>query len=82
MSYRETPRIAAKDGRLEGAVDDEDPRSRLRRFDFIRAERQLDIPRVVLATGALVAGLALLGYLGIQTVRAWFTGSISSLSIK
>ena len=36
MVHRETPRIAAKDGRLDGVIDDADsrPRPRLRRFDF------------------------------------------------
>ena len=53
MVYRETPRIAAKDGRLDGVIDDADARPRLRRFDFVRAESQLDLPRVLLASGTL-----------------------------
>ena len=44
MVYRETPGIAAQDGRLEGVIDDAEARPRLRRFDFVRAERQLDFP--------------------------------------
>ena len=70
MVYRETPRIAAKDGRLDGVIDDADSRPRLRRFDFVRAERQLDLPRVLLASCLFVAGLALLGYLGTQALRS------------
>jgi len=70
MGYRETPRIAADHGRLEGVIDDADSRPRLRRFDFVRAERQLDLPRVLLAFCLLVAGVALLGYLGTQASRS------------
>ncbi len=70
MVYRETPRIAAQDERLDGVIDDADSRPRLRRFDFVRAERQLDLPRVLLAFCLLVAGLALLGYLGTQALRS------------
>jgi hypothetical protein len=70
MVYRETPRIAAQDGRLDGVIEDADSRPRLRRFDFVRAERQLDFPRVLLASGLFVAGLALLGYLGTQALRS------------
>jgi hypothetical protein len=69
MVYRETPRIAAKDGRLDGVLDDADSRPRLRRFDFVRAERQLDLPRVLLAFALLVAGMALVGYMGTQALR-------------
>jgi len=70
MVYRETPRIAAQDERLDGVIDDADSRPRLRRFDFVRAERQLDLPRVLLAFCLLVAGVALLGYLGTQALRS------------
>ena len=70
MVYRETPRIAAQDGRLDGVIDDADARPRLRRFDFVRAKRQLDLPRVLLAFGLFVAGVALIGYLGTQTLRS------------
>ena len=69
MVYRETPRIAAKDGRLDGVIDDADSRPRLRRFDFVRSERQLDLPRVLLASCLVVAGVALIGYLGTQALR-------------
>ena len=69
MVYRETPRIAAKDGRLDGVIDDADSRPRLRRFDFVRAERQLDLPRVLLASCLFLAGVALIGYLGTQALR-------------
>ena len=69
MVYRETPRIAAKDGRLDGVIEDADSRPRLRRFDFVRSERQLDLPRVLLASCLFVAGLALIGYLGTQALR-------------
>jgi hypothetical protein len=71
MVHRETPRIAAKDGRLDGVIDDADsrPRPRLRRFDFVRSERQLDLPRVLLASCLFVAGVALIGYLGTQALR-------------
>src|SRR5208283_1702981 len=70
MVYRETPRIAAQDGRLDGVIDDADSRPRLRRFDFVRAERQLDLPRVLLASCLFVAGVALMGYLGTQALRS------------
>ncbi len=70
MVYRETPRIAAQEGRLDGVIDDADSRPRFRRFDFVRAERQLDLPRVLLAFCLLVAGLALMGYLGMQVLRS------------
>ena len=70
MVYRETPRIAAQDGRLDGVIDDADSRPRLRRFDFVRAERQLDLPRVLLASCLFVAGVALMGYLGTQVLRS------------
>jgi hypothetical protein len=69
MVYRETPRIAAEDGRLDGVIEDADSRPRLRRFVFVRAERQLDLPRVLLASCLVVAGLALIGYLGTQALR-------------
>ena len=71
MVYRETPRVAAKDGRLDGVIDDADsrPRFRFRRFDFVRTERQLDLPRVLLASCLFVAGVALIGYLGTQALR-------------
>ncbi|MBV8127169.1 MAG: hypothetical protein JO114_05820 [Planctomycetaceae bacterium] len=69
MVYRETPRIAAKDGRLDGVIDDADSRPRLRRFDFVRSERQFDLPRVLLASGLFVAGVVLIGYLGTQALR-------------
>jgi hypothetical protein len=70
MVYRETPRIAAQDGRLDGVIDDADSRPRVRRFDFVRAERQLDLPRVLLAFCLCVAGLTLIGYLGTQALRS------------
>ena len=72
MVYRETPRVAAKDGRLDGVIDDADsrPRSRFRRFDFVRTERQLDLPRVLLASCLFVAGVALLGYLGTRALHS------------
>ena len=70
MAYRETPRIAAQDGRLDGVIDDADSRPRFRRFDFVRAERQLDLPRVLLAFCSVVAGVALAGYLGTQALWA------------
>ena len=73
MSYRETPRIAAKDGRLDGVVDDANPRPRLRRFEFVHAERQLDIPRVVVAAALVLTAVVLLGYLGNQAVRSMIT---------
>ncbi len=71
MVYRETPRIAAKDGRLDGVIDDADsrPRPRPGRFDFVRSERQLDLPRVLLASCLFLAGVALIGYLGTQALR-------------
>jgi hypothetical protein len=69
MVYRETPRIAAKDGRLDGVIDDAGSRPRLRRFDFVRSERQLDLPRVLLGSCLFVAGVALIGYLGTQALR-------------
>ncbi len=70
MVYREPPRIAAQDGRLDGVIDDADSRPRLRRFDFVRAERQLDLPRVLLVLCLFVAGLALIGYVGTQALRS------------
>ncbi len=69
MVYRETPRIAAKDGRLEGVIDDADSRPRPWRFAFVRSERQLDLPRVLLASCLFLAGVALIGYLGTQALR-------------
>jgi hypothetical protein len=69
MEYREAPRIAANEGRLDGVIDDADSRPRLRRFDFVRAERQLDLPRVLLAFFVAAAAVALLGYLGTQALR-------------
>ncbi len=70
MVYRETPRIAAQDGRLDGVVDDTGPGPRLRRFDFVRTQRQLDLPRVLLACSLLLSGLALVGYMGMQALRS------------
>ena len=69
MEYRETPRIAATEGRLDGVIDHPDPRPRLRRFELIRAHRQLDQPRVVAAVLLSLAGLGVLGYAGTQAVR-------------
>jgi len=69
MEYRETPRIAATEGRLDAVIDQPDPRPRLRRFDLIRAQRQFDLPRVVAAVLLFLAGLGVLGYLGTQAVR-------------
>ncbi len=70
MVYLVTHRIAAQDGRLDGVIDDADSRPRFRRFDFVRAERQLDLPRVLLAFCLLAAGLALIVYLGTQALRS------------
>ena len=69
MEYREAPRIAAKEGRLDGVIDHPDPRPRLRRFELIRAHRQLDLPRVVAAVLLSLAALGILGYVGTQGVR-------------
>jgi hypothetical protein len=66
MEYRETPRIAATDGRIDGVIDDAAPRPRFRRFEFVRSERHLDLTRVVLVGGAFLVAISLLGYLGIQ----------------
>jgi hypothetical protein len=70
MEYREPPRIAASERRFDGVVDDPNPRPRLRRFEFVRAERQLDFPR--LAVGLLMAtfAVAVVGYLLIQLSRS------------
>ena len=64
MVYRETPRIAAQDGRLDGVVDDTGPGPRLRRFDFVRTQRQLDLPRVLLACSLSVVWISLGGLHG------------------
>jgi len=69
MEYREAPRIAATEGRLDGVIDHPDPRPGLRRFELIRAHRQLDLPRVVVALILSLAGLGILGYVGAQAVR-------------
>ena len=68
MSYRETPRIAAEDGRLDGVVDDAAARPRLRRFDFVRAERQLDFPCPG-CVGSIRDQRGPLGYLGTEALR-------------
>jgi hypothetical protein len=51
-------------------VDDPGSRTRFRRFEFRRPERQLDIPRILLAGLLLPAMLSMLGYLALQTARS------------
>jgi hypothetical protein len=69
MEYRETPRMPATEERIDGVIDDVPPRPRLRRFEFVRSERHLDMTRVVLVGGALLAALSLLAYLGVQGIQ-------------
>lgn len=66
MEYREPPRIAAAERRLDGVVDDPNPRPRLHRFEFVHARRPLDSPRLALAILIAMAVVALLGYLVIR----------------
>ena len=63
MEYREPPRIAATERRLDGVVDDPSHRPQLRRFDFVRAERRLDSPRLALAVLLATTAVAVVGYL-------------------
>jgi hypothetical protein len=70
MEYRETPRIAATEGRKGGVIDGTETRRRLRRFDFAGAKRHLDFPRVVIALLLAAAAIAMLGYLGVQAARS------------
>jgi hypothetical protein len=77
MDYREHPRTAAAEPRHEGAAGDPGARSRFRRFEFRRPERQLDLPRVLLASLILLGLLSAAGYLGIQAARSavrWLHG--------
>ena len=69
MEYREPPRIAATEGRLDGVIDHPEPRPRLRRFELIRAHRQLDLPRVLAAVLVALAGLGILAYSAAHVVR-------------
>jgi hypothetical protein len=70
MEYRETPRIAPTEGRIDGVIDEAEPRRRLRRFDFVRAQRQLDFPRVVIALLLVTAAMAMVVYLCAQAVHS------------
>lgn len=70
MEYREPPRIAATERRLDGVVDDAKPGPRLRRFEFVRSQRQLDLPRLLLALVIGAAALAVAGYLAAQISRS------------
>jgi hypothetical protein len=62
MEYREPPRIAATERRLDGVVDDAEIRPRLRRFEFVRAQRHLDFPRLAVAVLVAMATVAVVGY--------------------
>ncbi|QEH33055.1 hypothetical protein OJF2_15510 [Aquisphaera giovannonii] len=74
MDYREPPRITTADARLDGGfVADDSPR-RPRRFDFVRPERHLDLPRVLLAALAGMLALGFCGYLmwrGARSAVEW-----------
>ncbi len=69
MDYRESPGISAG-SRLEGGVDDQAEPRRFRRFDFVRPQRQLDVPRVVLAVGLIGMAAVLAVYLVTMAVRS------------
>ncbi|MFO0891246.1 MAG: hypothetical protein U0790_19145 [Isosphaeraceae bacterium] len=69
MDYREHPRTAAAEPRLDGVIGDPVSRPRLRRFDFRRSGRQLDLPRVVLAGLILLGVVSITGYLGLRAAR-------------
>jgi hypothetical protein len=69
MEYREPPRVASSDVRVDGVVQDAAPRRRPRRFEFVRSERQIDVTRVVLAGGLLLATVSLIGYLGLRGIQ-------------
>ena len=70
MVYRETPRIAARRGGSTewSTTPTHGPGSG--GSISCRAERQLDLPRVLLAFCLGVAGLTLIGYLGTQALRS------------
>jgi hypothetical protein len=70
MEYREPPRIAATERRLDGEVDGANPRPRLRRFDFARAERHLDFPRLALTVLLATAAVVVVGYLVTRLSRS------------
>ncbi|MGC8640528.1 MAG: hypothetical protein ACP5XB_11700 [Isosphaeraceae bacterium] len=69
MEYREPPRIAAAERRLDGALDDPGPRPRPRHFEFAHAQRQLDSPRLAFAILLAMVALAVAGYLVSQFSR-------------
>lgn len=70
MEYRETPRIAAKDARLDGVIEDPGSRSRFARFEFVRGPRSIDASRVALVAAIVLGGMTLVGYVGFQSLRA------------
>ncbi len=69
MAYREPPRIAVQDAQGDGVADGVEQRPRRRRFDFVRTQRQLDLPRVVIALGLLLAIVGAVLYLATQAAR-------------
>jgi hypothetical protein len=70
MEYREPPRTATSQARLDGMIGDPDSRPRFRRFEFRGNERQLDLPRVLIAILTAMGTVALIAYLGLQAARS------------
>jgi len=70
MEYRNSPRIAAPEGRLDEVIDDAAPRPRLRRLNFVTAPRHIDMTRVILA-GLTLLSIVIVGlYLGTHAFRS------------
>jgi hypothetical protein len=71
MEYRETPRITSNEAGVEGIVDEpgSGPRPRLRRFEFVRSQRQLDLPRILVAVLLGLLALGLLSYLALAALH-------------
>jgi hypothetical protein len=69
MEYRESPRIAPAEERINGVIDEAGSRPRFHRFELRRFERRFDMTRFVLALIAALAVVLCLGYLGARAVR-------------
>ncbi len=70
MDYREHPRTPATETLIDGVIGKPGSRSRFRRFEFRRNERQLDWPRVLLAGLLFLGMLSVVGYIGLIAVRS------------
>jgi hypothetical protein len=79
MEHREPPRIALGDRRLEGAIDDQGTRLRLRPLDPFHDRRRRDLARPIILTVAGSAVLAAVVTLGYQPR---FAGCIINLNTK